>query len=68
LLSACVEAHDATLKLSIRDDGIGGADFSKGSRLIGLKDLVGTVAGTMAISNEAGHGTSLLVKIPLEAQ
>jgi signal transduction histidine kinase len=60
-----VEAEDARLSLSIRDDGIGGADSAKGSGLVGLIDRVEALGGEMEISSQAGNGTSLLVKIPL---
>ena len=65
------EAEDANLHLSVRDDGIGGADSAKGSGLTGLTGLIDRVealGGQMAISSHAGNGTSLLVKIPLEIQ
>jgi signal transduction histidine kinase len=60
------EAGDANLHLSIRDDGIGGADSAKGSGLTGLIDRVEAVGGKMAISSRPGSGTSLLVDIPVE--
>jgi signal transduction histidine kinase len=63
-----IETEGANLLLSIRDDGIGGADAGKGSGLIGLTDRVEALGGTMAISSPPGGGTSLLVKIPLEIQ
>ena len=63
-----VETHDAQRHVSIRDDGIGGADTAKGSGLIGLIDRVEALGGKMAISSRAGSGTSLLVKIPLDIQ
>jgi len=63
-----VEADSANLRLSIRDDGIGGADSAKGSGLIGLIDRVEALGGTMEISSHAGNGTSLVVKIPYEVQ
>ncbi|MFE5707813.1 CHASE3 domain-containing protein [Rhodococcus koreensis] len=63
-----VEAKGANLHLSIRDDGIGGADAAKGSGLIGLTDRVEALGGTMAMSSPPGSGTSLLVTIPLEIQ
>jgi signal transduction histidine kinase len=61
-----VEAEGANLRLSIRDDGIGGADSRKGSGLIGLTDRVEALGGNMAVSSPTGSGTSLLVTIPLE--
>jgi signal transduction histidine kinase len=62
------EAGDANLHLSIRDDGIGGADSAKGSGLTGLIDRVEAVGGKMAISSQPGSGTSLLVEIPVEVR
>jgi signal transduction histidine kinase len=60
-----VKAQDAFVRLSIRDDGIGGADPTRGSGLIGLRDRVETVGGRMEIASAAGSGTSLLVTIPI---
>jgi signal transduction histidine kinase len=62
-----VKADAANLHLLIRDDGIGGADTAKGSGLIGLADRVEALGGQMTISSPTGRGTSLAVKIPLEA-
>jgi signal transduction histidine kinase len=67
-VEVCVEADDASLHLSIRDDGIGGADVGKGSGLTGLMDRVEALGGTLKISSHTGNGTSLLVKIPIELQ
>jgi signal transduction histidine kinase len=63
-----VEAEGANLHLLIRDDGLGGADTSKGSGLTGLVDRVEALGGQMTISSQPGRGTQLLVKIPLELQ
>ncbi|MER7008114.1 DUF4118 domain-containing protein [Dactylosporangium sp. NPDC000555] len=60
-----VKADDTTLELSIRDNGIGGADVGKGSGLIGLQDRVETLGGHLDISSPAGRGTALLVSIPI---
>jgi signal transduction histidine kinase len=60
-------ADDVNLHLSIRDDGIGGADSRKGSGLIGLKDRVEALGGHLQIVSHPGIGTSLDVTIPLEA-
>jgi signal transduction histidine kinase len=59
-----VRADRANLHLSIRDDGIGGADSRKGSGLIGLTDRVEALGGTVAIWSPNGSGTTLLAKIP----
>jgi signal transduction histidine kinase len=62
-----VNADNVNLRLSIRDDGIGGADSVKGSGLIGLKDRVEALGGHLQIASHPGIGTSLDVTIPLEA-
>ncbi|WP_429425871.1 GAF domain-containing sensor histidine kinase [Nocardia sp. GAS34] len=53
-----------TLQLSIRDDGIGGADPAKGSGLVGLRDRIEALGGRMGITSHAGAGTSLHAMIP----
>ena len=62
-----VEADAGNLRLSIRDDGIGGADSAKGSGIVGLGDRIEALGGHMDISSPAGSGTSLLATIPLES-
>jgi len=49
----------------IQDDGIGGADFGKGSGLIGLQDRVEALGGHMDIASPPGSGTSVHISIPL---
>jgi signal transduction histidine kinase len=65
-VTVCAETKDATLYLSIRDDGIGGADSGRGSGLIGLKDRVEVLGGHMEIASPPGSGTSLHITIPVE--
>jgi signal transduction histidine kinase len=62
----CIKAEGANLRLSVRDDGIGGADSHNGSGLIGLTDRVAALGGHLQISSPAGRGTTLLADIPLE--
>jgi signal transduction histidine kinase len=61
-----LEADDANVRLSIRDDGIGGADTRRGSGLIGLADRVEALGGQLQISSIYGSGTSLVATIPFE--
>jgi signal transduction histidine kinase len=61
-----VEQLHATLRLSIRDDGVGGADPARGSGLIGLYDRVEAMGGTILVDSPAGAGTAVLVSLPLE--
>jgi signal transduction histidine kinase len=60
-----LDAPDATLRLSIRDDGIGGADPAQGSGLTGLRDRIEAVGGTLDVSSPADGGTTLLIEIPV---
>jgi signal transduction histidine kinase len=62
----CVEARDGALTLSISDDGIGGADPSRGSGIIGLRDRVEALGGTMLVLSPPGHGTTLHVQLPAD--
>lgn len=54
------------VRVTIRDDGIGGADHSRGSGLTGLTDRVNALGGRMEITSPAGDGTTLIVEIPWE--
>jgi signal transduction histidine kinase len=57
--------HNGSLLLSIRDDGIGGANPSGGSGLVGLRDRVEALGGSMKISSPPGQGTQIVVRLPL---
>jgi len=61
-----LDTHDASLRLAIRDDGVGGADPAHGSGLVGLSDRIEAVGGTLEVTSPAGHGTTLLIEIPVE--
>ncbi len=61
-----VEARDGILRLSIRDDGRGGADPTRGSGLIGLTDRVDALGGTIDVASPVGEGTTLLITLPIE--
>ncbi|HET8750953.1 MAG TPA: GAF domain-containing sensor histidine kinase, partial [Gaiellaceae bacterium] len=64
---AWVSLHleDGTLHLSVRDDGVGGADPTRGSGLIGLRDRVEALAGTIEIDSPPGAGTCVGAAIPV---
>jgi signal transduction histidine kinase len=53
------------LHLRVRDDGVGGADATRGSGLTGLMDRVAAVGGRMGINSPAHGGTTVLVTLPL---
>jgi signal transduction histidine kinase len=54
------------LYLSIDDDGIGGADRTKGSGLVGLIDRIEAFGGTVKITSPEGRGTTLEIRMPLD--
>jgi signal transduction histidine kinase len=60
-----VEKRDSRLHLSIRDDGDGGADPAGGSGLIGLRDRVHALDGSIEINSGLGEGTAIVVELPL---
>jgi signal transduction histidine kinase/CHASE3 domain sensor protein len=62
-----VSVQGAVVQLSVRDDGIGGADPCLGSGLIGLKDRVEALGGRIQITSPAGVGTTLAARIPMKA-
>jgi signal transduction histidine kinase len=59
-----LERRDGLLHLSIRDDGVGGADPAGGSGLIGLRDRVQALGGSIEVISPPGEGTSILVELP----
>ena len=49
-----------------RIDGAGGADPSRGSGPIGLRDRVDAIGGTIVVESPLGAGTLLLIALPVE--
>jgi signal transduction histidine kinase len=66
VIDMCVDGRDGALTLSVSDDGIGGADPSRGSGIIGLKDRVEALGGTVSVLSPPGHGTALHVQLPAD--
>jgi signal transduction histidine kinase len=57
---------DGALYVRVRDDGRGGANFSDGSGLVGLKDRAEALGGHLDLSSPPGAGTALEVWLPIE--
>jgi signal transduction histidine kinase len=55
---------DGVLEISVQDDGGGGADPARGSGLVGLRDRVEALAGTLTIDSPRGVGTTLTARLP----
>jgi signal transduction histidine kinase len=58
--------EETAARIRVRDDGVGGADLNRGWGLIGLKDRVESLCGSIQLTSRPGHGTSLLISIPIE--
>jgi signal transduction histidine kinase len=66
LVEISLAAGGGSLLLSIRDDGVGGADPARGSGLAGLTDRVEALGGSIKLRSAAGAGTHITVHLPLE--
>jgi len=60
-----VEGSEDALRIRVGDDGVGGAEFVRGSGLIGLRDRVEAIGGRISVDSPLGTGTSLWVELPL---
>jgi signal transduction histidine kinase len=59
--------EDGALKVSVADDGIGGARARRGSGLAGLGDRISAHGGTLLIASPRGGGTRIEVAIPCDS-
>jgi signal transduction histidine kinase len=64
--NALKHANAGRLRLSVTDDGDGGADPAGGSGLRGLRDRVAALAGELTVRSAPGAGTTLLATLPVE--
>ena len=56
------------LVATVTDDGVGGADPTRGSGLVGLRDRVRSVDGDVLVSSPPGGPTVLRLQLPLEME
>jgi signal transduction histidine kinase len=59
-----VEANGDTMLVTVADDGVGGAETTRGSGLGGLIDRVEAVGGRLEITSPSGDGTRLSARLP----
>ncbi|MEV4604785.1 GAF domain-containing sensor histidine kinase, partial [Amycolatopsis sp. NPDC049253] len=68
-IGVTVEATDQdtgdVLRVCVRDDGRGGADLTRGTGLIGLKDRAEALGGRLVVHSAPGAGTTLHAELPL---
>ncbi|MEA2653484.1 MAG: hypothetical protein QOI37_711 [Chloroflexota bacterium] len=65
MVAVDVHAGDSVIELAVRDDGVGGADPTRGSGLVGLRDRVEALGGTMSVASSPGEGTLVAATIPI---
>ena len=53
--------------MRVTDDGLGGADPSRGTGLQGLAQRASTVDGALRLSSPRGGPTTVTVELPLRA-
>ena len=64
-ISVSVATSGSVLRTTIEDDGVGGAEVSSGSGLIGLIDRVAALGGRIALESPPGRGTKISMELPL---
>jgi signal transduction histidine kinase len=67
---ATVRVHrdDGVAVVEVADDGVGGADVTRGSGLRGLADRVAALDGALAVDSPPGGGTRLHAEFPCTAR
>ena len=60
-----VDAGEDVLHVQVRDDGRGGADFTRGPGLVGLRDRVEALSGRLWVQTAPGAGTTVHAGLPL---
>ena len=63
MVMVSAEAARGVLSLSVRDDGVGGAD-PDGSGLTGLRERAEALGGTLKLTSPPGRGTCIDVRLP----
>lgn len=64
-MTVTVAYDDGELVTTVVDDGIGGADPTKGSGLTGLVDRIAAVDGRLDVHSPPAGGTQVVCRIPI---
>ena len=63
--SVAAACDSATLRVEVADDGVGGADQSRGTGIRGLQDRVAALGGRLTVHSPLGQGTRITAEIPI---
>ena len=63
-VQVAADVADGLLRIRVCDDGVGGADPTRGTGLVGLKDRVEAIGGTFAVHSPRGRGTTVRCGLP----
>ena len=64
-VSVDTELIDGDLRVSVQDDGVGGANPARGSGLVGLTDRVEALGGKLTLHSPPAGGTTVHIDLPL---
>ncbi|MFI5614386.1 DUF4118 domain-containing protein [Amycolatopsis sp. NPDC051903] len=67
-VTVVVEARDGVLHVAVEDNGDGGADFTTGTGLTGIRDRVEALGGRVALHSPPAEGTRLEADLPFAEQ
>ena len=65
--SVLFERRQAALRVTVADDGVGGAGVTPDSGLAGLRDRLEALDATLTIESEPARGTTVCADIPCES-
>ena len=65
LAEITITVADDALVVAVADDGIGGADRSRGTGLVGLEDRVQALGGSLTVQSPPLGGTTITASLPL---
>ena len=61
-----LERVDGRVRVTVHDDGVGGAESSRGTGIAGLDDRVAALGGTFSVQSAPGKGTRVIADIPCD--
>jgi signal transduction histidine kinase len=66
--TVAIKASDGILAVEVTDDGIGGADVTKGTGIRGALDRMEAVGGRLTVESPTGGGTVVRAEVPLDGR